>query len=164
MKKKYYKKYRLLRLWQGIKDRCYNEKSVSYRYYGFKGITVCNEWQNYTVFKEWALNNGYIDKKTIHRKDKSKSYSPENCVWISKRKHTKIHSAPSDKKSWSLSIQEKEKALMDYSEQNNIDINTLKLKENIKLRFVAYKIYRQNNVLEVTKWEEEFRKEFKKIS
>lgn len=68
-----------------------------------------------------------------------------------------------DKKSWSLSVKEREEALIDYSKQNNMDINTLKLKENIKLRFTAYKAYRQNNVLEVTKWEE-LRKEFKKIS
>ena len=24
--------------------RCYNEKSVMYRHYGAKGITVCEEW------------------------------------------------------------------------------------------------------------------------
>lgn len=53
--KKYYKKFRLYKIWYGIKDRCYNEKSVSYRYYGFKGIILCNEWHNFVLFKKWAL-------------------------------------------------------------------------------------------------------------
>lgn len=158
MKKIYYEKYRLLRLWHGIKRRCYNEKDISYRYYGFKGIIICDEWHNFNVFKNWALDNRYTDKKVIHRKNKKKPYSPENCIWVTKKRHTKIHNKPKNTKFrdiWSLSIEEKEKALMSYSEQNNVDINTIKLKENLRLRFLAYKIYRQ-------KWREEYLSMFKK--
>jgi len=37
---------RLLHIYNGMKDRCYNHNCDSYRYYGGKGITVCDEWIN----------------------------------------------------------------------------------------------------------------------
>ena len=30
--------------WCSIKNRCYNEKSVDYKFYGAKGITMCDRW------------------------------------------------------------------------------------------------------------------------
>lgn len=38
------KKTRLYRLWSGMKARCNNPNTVSYRLYGGRGIKVCNEW------------------------------------------------------------------------------------------------------------------------
>lgn len=43
-------------------------------------VDVLSDWlNNYEVFKEWALNNGYDDSKIIKRINKSDSYNPENC-------------------------------------------------------------------------------------
>lgn len=36
-------KTRLYRVWAGIKNRCYNKNSENYKYYGGKGIAVCEE-------------------------------------------------------------------------------------------------------------------------
>jgi hypothetical protein len=49
-------------------DRCYNENDKDYKYYGEKGIKICDEWLNNPVlFELWALDNGYKKGLTIDR-------------------------------------------------------------------------------------------------
>lgn len=75
-------KTRLYKIWQGIKRRCYNSNEIRFKNYGGKGIKMAKEWKdNFTIFEEWALNNGYEDNLTIDRIDLSKDYEPNNCRW-----------------------------------------------------------------------------------
>jgi hypothetical protein len=75
---------RLLSIWHGMKTRCYKTNSTCYEKYGKKGIGICQEWlQDFNVFYEWAIMNGYEDSLTIDRLDSSKSYGPDNCRWSS---------------------------------------------------------------------------------
>jgi hypothetical protein len=77
---------RLYKTHQGMKARCYNSNSDSYKYYGGRGITICDEWRNsYKAFKEWAINNGYRDDLTIDRIDVNGNYEPSNCRWITNK-------------------------------------------------------------------------------
>ena len=69
-------------VWNGIKARCLNKNSKSYKNYGARGITICDEWLCYENFHNWALHNGYKDNLTIDRIDNSKGYIPDNCQWI----------------------------------------------------------------------------------
>ena len=74
---------RLYKIFQGMKDRCYNPNNKDYARYGGRGIKLCDEWKNnYIAFKEWAINNGYRGTLTIERKDFDQNYCPENCEWI----------------------------------------------------------------------------------
>jgi len=63
-------------------QRCEDVNFAGYKYYGAKGITVCKEWHDLVVFKDWALANGYEDNLTIDRIDPTKGYYPDNCQWI----------------------------------------------------------------------------------
>lgn len=73
---------RLYHIWRGMKARCYNPNSPSYKYYGGRGIEVCDEWKNdFSSFQTWAMNNGYADDLSIDRIDFNGNYCSDNCRW-----------------------------------------------------------------------------------
>lgn len=87
---------RLGRIFNKMKSRCYNSKSKDYRWYGEKGIKICDEWMNNPkLFEEWAINNGYADNLTIDRINENKNYCPENCQWITIKRNAKYKSTTS---------------------------------------------------------------------
>lgn len=70
---------RLYKCWQEMMRRCYGKNRSAYRYYGGRGICVCNEWHNFENFKNWALSNGYAENLSIDRIGVNGNYEPSNC-------------------------------------------------------------------------------------
>jgi hypothetical protein len=75
----------IMRAWQSMKDRCYNPKTDSYKYYGGRGITVCDEWRD--SFYSFVVDMGQTFKEglTLDRKDSNKGYSKDNCRWATRK-------------------------------------------------------------------------------
>lgn len=82
---------RLYRAYRAMIDRCYSPTIANYKYYGARGIIVCEEWKNsYLSFKKWALDNGYdenADRKyqSLDRINVNGNYEPSNCRWTNSK-------------------------------------------------------------------------------
>ena len=76
---------RLYRVWKNMRNRCNNPMAKKYRIYGGRGITVCDEWDDYAAFRSWAIENGYQEGLQIDRIDNDGKYSPDNCRWVTNK-------------------------------------------------------------------------------
>ncbi len=76
-----------------MKQRCNNPKNKSYKWYGAKGITLCDEWNNdFMKFHDWCIERNWKAGLTIDRINPGEGYFPDNCQLIT-------HSENSSKKS-----------------------------------------------------------------
>ena len=67
-------------IWNAMIGRCYRESQKSFKDYGGRGITVCDEWkEGPNKFYSWLEAHGYEKGKQIDRRDNDKIYTPENC-------------------------------------------------------------------------------------
>lgn len=79
-------KIRIYRIYHEMIARCFDKKKAAFKDYGKRGITVCEEWRNdFKVFYNWAMANGYKEDLTIDRIDVNGNYEPDNCRWVSKK-------------------------------------------------------------------------------
>lgn len=75
--------------WRAMKGRCNNVKNCKYQYYGLLGISYTSEWEHFYSFL-LDMGNRPLNAE-LHRKDKKKDYSKDNCEWLNKNEHAKLH-------------------------------------------------------------------------
>lgn len=85
-------KNRLYHTWSEMCRRCKGNVTNGH-YYREKGITCCAEWENFDVFAQWAIDNGYKEDLEIDRIDGDKGYSPENCRWVTHKMNSRNRKA-----------------------------------------------------------------------
>ncbi|WP_159467998.1 hypothetical protein [Dyadobacter sp. 3J3] len=73
----------LFKKWASMRQRVLSKWKGREHYFD-KGITVCSEWEVFTVFRDWALENGYEQGLELDRKENDKGYYPENCRFVTK--------------------------------------------------------------------------------
>lgn len=65
-------------------SRCYRPNHHNFKYYGGRGIKVCQEWiDSPQSFIDWAFTNGWEPGLEIDRINNDKGYSPDNCRFVS---------------------------------------------------------------------------------
>ena len=72
-----------------MKGRCRNPNNDHFKWYGDKGVKVCDEWNKFENFRDWAISNGYESNLTIDRIDSNGDYKPDNCQWITRSENTR---------------------------------------------------------------------------
>lgn len=72
-------KSRAYRIWSGMIQRCTNQDRPSFKYYGARGIGVCETWLKFETFFEDMGDPP--DGLTLERVDNNAGYSKTNCVW-----------------------------------------------------------------------------------
>ena len=67
-------------VWTGIKKRCLNPKYKEFHLYGGRGIRLCDEWRDFSVFYK-DMGPRPTKNHSIDRKDVNGNYCAENCRW-----------------------------------------------------------------------------------
>lgn len=76
------------RIWRNMKDRCLRRKNKTYKYYGCRGISVCNRWLKFENFLEdMGLKPEASNKYELDRIDNNGNYEPNNCRWVTHRQN-----------------------------------------------------------------------------
>jgi hypothetical protein len=72
-------------IWCHIKARCFNKNEKSYKHYGGRGITMCDEWKNdfYAFYSYMGARPSNIH--TVDRINTNGNYEPGNCRWATQK-------------------------------------------------------------------------------
>ena len=68
------------RSWAGLVARCTNPNHHDWRYYGGRGITVCDRWRDFSNFLS-DMGEKPENKNSIDRINNDGNYEPGNCRW-----------------------------------------------------------------------------------
>ena len=104
-----------------MKSRCYNEKQDYYKTYGGRGIKVCDMWLNdYQLFAQWSMENGYNKTLTLDRIDNNGDYEPENCRWV-----TGLRQANNKSNNVYVNMQGKTQSVADWCRELKLSYSTI---------------------------------------
>lgn len=76
---------RIYEIWSGMVKRCTNPKAIGWKYYGGRGIVVCEKWLSFEGFYE-DMKDGYSDNLSLDRyPDTNGNYELINCRWATEK-------------------------------------------------------------------------------
>lgn len=106
------------KIWCSMHTRCSNPKAVSYRYYGARGIYICERWASFENF--FADMGPRPANTSLDRIDSNGPYSPRNCRWASLKEQNRNR-----RNTRKLIVQGESISLPEAAERLGVHANTL---------------------------------------
>lgn len=76
------------RVWSKMLNRCRDINTDNYKWYGGRGIVVCEEWLDFTVFSR-DMGRRPSEKHSLDRIDNDGAYSKRNCRWSTMKEQSR---------------------------------------------------------------------------
>lgn len=107
------------RAWKSIRARCYSRRNDHYRYYGGRGIKVCDRWRD--SFEAFLEDMGpRPEGHSIHRINNDGNYEPGNCRWA-----TNEEQARNKSNNVIIELDGIRKTAADWAQELGLDMSTL---------------------------------------
>lgn len=111
-------------IWKSMKARCLSPRDKSYKDYGGRGITVCDEWKD--SFETFYADMGECPEgHSLDRIDVNGNYEPSNCRWA-----TSIEQNRNRRNSHMITYEGETKTLIEWSESLGIRYHILSSRIN----------------------------------
>jgi len=72
---------KIYKVWCAMLSRCNNPNATAYKWYGARGIKVCDSWHKFENFYKDMNEQPFIGA-TLDRIDNDKDYKKSNCRWV----------------------------------------------------------------------------------
>lgn len=82
-------KSKTYKTWKEMRQRCTNPNADNYKWYGGRGIKICQEWNDYAVFLKDMGERP--DGKTLDRINSDGDYEKSNCCWSTPKEQAKTN-------------------------------------------------------------------------
>lgn len=105
-------KSRTYKTWKEMRRRCTSKTASQYKWYGGRGIKVCERWNNYKAFLEDMGERP--EGTTLDRIDNDGNYEPGNCRWANHKEQTRKQATNKLSASLAESLRQDRSAGMSY--------------------------------------------------
>lgn len=94
------RKHPLYSTWRNMIYRCTNPKCGWFRWYGARGVTVCDRWKTSLAAFVEDMGPKPSPNMTLDRVNNSKGYEPGNCRWATAKEQSENRDTPFRRKSF----------------------------------------------------------------
>lgn len=130
---------RIYHIWQSMKQRCLNRNHTFYKYYGGRGISVCEIWRHSFMAFYRDMGDPPSQKHQIDRVNNNQGYSADNCRWVLPIENVENRT--------STKLSRKDAHRIRLMKQQGMNIPEIALKYNVKPKTIA-------NILCGNRWKE----------
>ena len=113
--------------WRHMKARCQNPNHPDYKYYGGRGVEVCERWQDFANFL--ADMGERSEGLTLDRINNEGNYEPGNCRWTTRKEQRQNQR---DRKDQYLFVAMNEQGTMiasnnqhEFARQHGLDVGSI---------------------------------------
>lgn len=105
--------------YRNMLSRCYNPNATGYKYYGGRGVKVCDRWLE-SFFNFYVDMGERIEGESLDRIDVHGDYEPNNCRWANS-----VTQVRNSRASTKITYRGKTKCITEWAEDLGLKSNTL---------------------------------------